>query len=182
MDCPSCGAAAAGNYCATCGTALPEPEVAAEVAELEAEADLANAHAGETYAEAELERAEHATDADVEVVEAVADVAETEAQADVAVAAIDAVADVAVAAIDAVAEAHEEPEPEVEPETELEELGAEELEHHEHEHEAMEHPPQPDDGAEPAEHVEPITLLAPAPSAGATRTTTRSTAWRRHRR
>lgn len=183
MDCPSCGAGAAGNYCANCGTRL-EAEDTAEVAELEAEARASDAEAFATMAEAELERATHATDEDVEVVEAAADVAEAEASADVATAAIDAVADVALAAIDAVAEAGGEEPPAEDEGDHLSELegGAGELEQHEREHEALDDgPPQPEDEAAEAEHVEPIALLAPASTA--TRTTTRrSSAWRRHRR
>jgi hypothetical protein len=111
MECVSCGASGAGRYCPSCGAAQPEPEELAAIAELGAEAEVAQAHASETYAEAELERATHATEEDVELREAETEETEALAQADVAAVAIESMAEVAEAAIDAVTEVAEQPEP-----------------------------------------------------------------------
>lgn len=182
--CATCGADAAGNFCANCGAELvhdePEPidtEVIEEAIAAEADAQVLNAEANATYAAAELERASAPTEEEAAIVA-------SDNTAEVAEAAIDALADVAEAAIELAADATEpaaveEPElGEGPPDSELAELAAEELAQHEREHELL--PPQPDDNNDTSEHVEPITLLAPARSAASTRRT--RSAWQRHRR
>jgi hypothetical protein len=177
--------------CPECGTVFDVETPAAT------EAELANAHANEMFAEAQLESAQHATEDDVELAEAEADEVEALADAAVSVAAIEAVAQVAQSALETVGStapddegddgeddhgdeetaggADEEEEEGHEGEPTPEEIGEARLEEHAMEHEAL--PPQSDDEHEP-EHVEPITMLGTQRERSRTRTVS---AWQKRR-
>lgn len=186
MNCTACGADTIGTFCHQCGARAPEPALAAEVVEAEAEATVANAHATEDYAAAELARSEgHAAaevlEAETPIVEAIADAAETEAVADVALAAVEALGDVAetlaegtaaAVVIDELAELEEPPAGDEELELEGEEVEIVEPPGEE------EQPPQPDDEPAGDEHVEPITMAGSTPER---RGGKRVSAWSRHR-